>query len=662
MHDPFQEKTNAGDAPPQVEPGQLLFRERYEMVRELGAGGMGVVWLARDRALKNVERALKFLPSARAWDKDDLDRLKNEVIAADTLVHPRLLATKGFEHHPPYAAIVMEYVDGATLKQKLAKEPKKFFEPEQIKAWVMQIVEALVFLHKDAGRMHRDVKPANVIVDKSGKAKLMDFGISEEIRHTISKHSRQTDLPSKTHSSHTLAYASPQQIRGEPSTEWDDVYGLGALIYDLLTGKPPFFRGDAVRVALQIENQTTPTLTQRRAELAAEQVIVGTGKPVDDRWEKLVACCLAKESEDRPTLEEIDTVLRGGPLPEVMCRSARQAANRKQTQWAALGLVCLVGGGALLWMTMDGSDSEPKAVGIPVKPIPVVPTDDFRPVAPKPVPIGEKEVQDFVRRYYEVSNEPGRAEQRGPMLADRVEFFSPDEWLTRAEVLGVDAKYQKAWPKQVWRVNSVKAERSGNGTWQASSPFEFELEDDFLIVSGKHLGSMKLQEAGQAGLQIVSIQASPLEQGHRRIKEQGFRQFISDYLASCKIGAGETLANRKRAWDFFADSVTSYFTETSPSTGKKNLTRADIQFLETDAAEESISREFSLADGAGFTVTEVKTSGSKKADVIYEVRYGVRFRIVYKGDKLPSENPMRREYCRIDFKDGVPMITQIGSP
>ncbi|MCB1211191.1 MAG: serine/threonine protein kinase, partial [Verrucomicrobiales bacterium] len=238
-----------------------------------------------DLELKGVERALKFLPSARAWDKEDLERLKAEVLAADALAHPRLLATKGFEHDPPYAAIVMEYVDGSTLKQRLAKAPQKFFEPAEIKNWITQIVEALVFLHRDAERLHRDVKPANVIVDKAGRTKLMDFGISEEIRHTISRHSRMTDVPASpsTNSSHTLAYASPQQVRGEAPSEWDDIYGLGALMYELLTGCPPFFRGDALMVGLQIQTQVPPSVAARRAELMRERRITGIGQPTEER-------------------------------------------------------------------------------------------------------------------------------------------------------------------------------------------------------------------------------------------------------------------------------------------------------------------------------------------------------------------------------------------
>jgi serine/threonine protein kinase len=663
MHDPFQEKTNAGDAPPRLESGLLLFRGRYEMVRELGAGGMGVVWLARDRDLKNVERALKFLPSARAWDKDDLNRLKNEVIAADALVHPRLLATKGFEHDPPYAAIVMEYVDGTTLKQRLARESKKFFEPEQIKAWVMQIVEALVFLHKDAGRMHRDVKPANVIVDKSGRAKLMDFGISEEIRHTISKHSRQVDLPSKTHSSHTLAYASPQQIRGEPSTEWDDVYGLGALIYDLLTGKPPFFRGDAVMVALQIENQAPPSIAKRRTELAAEQVIVGVGKPVDDRWEKLVSACLAKSSEDRPTLEELDTVLRGGPLPEVMCRASNRVARRQILKKALIGLGGVIALGSVVGLAIKDPEKEPqKTEPVVVSPAKLTPTPPLPPLPPSPRRIAVEEVQDFVRRYYEMCNEPGGEAGRGVMLADQVKFFDTDKLMTRTEVLAKDADYQKGWPLQTWKVNSVEAQRTGDGVWQVSSPFEFKLEDDFFIVSGKHLGKMKIRENDPMGLQIESIDATPLEPGGRRLKPEGFRQFIADYLASCKVSTPALVEAKpkKRAWDFFDASVSSYFTEISPSTGKKNLSREDIQYLETNAAEDSISRDFALAEGADFSVEEVKASGAKKSDVLYEVRYSVRFKVVFKSDKPPSENPKRSEYCRIHFKNGKPLITQIG--
>jgi len=579
-----------------------------------------------------------------------------------------LLATKGFEHDPPYAAIVMEYVDGATLKQRLAKERNRFFEPSQIRQWILQLVEGLIFLHRDAERIHRDVKPANVMVDQAGRAKLMDFGISEQVRHTISSHSRPVDLPASKSSSHTLAYASPQQVRGEPGTEWDDVYGLGALIYELLTGRPPFFRGDAVMVALQIQHQPPTSLAKRRRELFQEGVILATGAVPDERWEVLTAACLAKQPEDRPTLEEIDAVLRGGALPEVMSRLL--VRKRRGGRWL-VSTVALFAVVAMVWWWLP---HEPLSeLKIKEDQTNVAATDEWEPPEQvvkllKAVPLVEPlvefstdDVAAFVKQYYEVCNVPGGAAERAAMLADRVKFFDKPGWQDRQAILAEDEGYQASWPQQFWKVGEVEVKQLDKGLWQAIAPFEFRLEDSFFRVSGRHQGSLKLVE-GPLGLQIQEIQAKEITPGVRQLKQEGFRQFVADYLASCQVGERGvgSLGSTVKPWHYFSEVVTAYFTDVSPKTRRKEMTREDIQALETVAAEDSEQRDFSLAAGEPCVAVEIKPSSGKKADVLYEVSYSVRFRVVYKNGRPPSESAARPEYCRISFRSGKPLITEIG--
>ncbi len=300
--------------------GMRLFHGRYELGRQLGVGGMGMVWLAKDHELDGQLVALKFLPGVRAWSEIDLSRLRKEVRASLQLRDPRVVATYGLAHEPPYAAMVMEYVDGVTLKQALEQSPEGCFEPETVMHWMRELVAALKYLHGTAHRVHRDIKPANVMLaklDQPGQpepVKLMDFGISEDTRHTLSQHTVQHPGMG---SSHTLACASPSQLDGHPAEEQDDIYSLGALLYELLTGRPPFFRGNADLVASQIRQVPPALLEKRRAELLHEGVISGTLRPIPIAWEQLVADCLAKQPEARPTLDELDEFFHKPVRPPV---------------------------------------------------------------------------------------------------------------------------------------------------------------------------------------------------------------------------------------------------------------------------------------------------------------------------------------------------------
>jgi len=286
-------------------PGQRLFKNQYELVREIGAGGMGVVWLARD-LVEGEACALKFVHSLIVRQEKEMERLREEVKAGKSLRHPRLVATYGLEIEDSIAAVVMEYVEGETLKEKLEKHPRGFFEPEEIEGWVRDIADGLTYLHEEAKRVHRDLKPANVMTGTDGRARLMDFGISHRLKESLSQHSLTTQEVVDAGSSSTLAYASPQQIAGRSATAADDIYGFGALMYELLTGTPPFFRGAAAVVAVQIQTQPVPPLMERRRELVEDRKYADVGADIPGGWEHAVQWCLAKERADRcPSAAEV---------------------------------------------------------------------------------------------------------------------------------------------------------------------------------------------------------------------------------------------------------------------------------------------------------------------------------------------------------------------
>jgi tRNA A-37 threonylcarbamoyl transferase component Bud32 len=295
-----------GDTPTVRTPKKEVVFNRYELQGELGKGGMGVVWLALDREL-NSKVALKFLREEMTSEADALKELKGEVIINRDLSHPNIIKTYSFETNERTSAISMEYVNGVNLHRlKKMAEPEArslglpaansagFFEVEDIKKWVWQLCDAMDYAHRQKV-VHRDIKPANLMINERGELKVGDFGIGRTVADTVNRVTKNA--------AGTPPYMSPQQTMGERAVPGDDIYSIGATIYDLLTGDPPFFRG-AIRD--QTLMKVPPSMTERRKELSRN------GKPIPPEWEKTVAACLAKDVADRPpTAQALREMLEG---------------------------------------------------------------------------------------------------------------------------------------------------------------------------------------------------------------------------------------------------------------------------------------------------------------------------------------------------------------
>jgi formylglycine-generating enzyme required for sulfatase activity len=258
---------------------------RYVLEAVAGRGGMGVVWRARDEELER-EVALKFLPETVAADPEAVRDLKRETKRCLELTHPHIVRVYDFVQDAPLAAIGMEFVAGQSLAKRKAEAPGGCLTVEELAPLVAQLCVALDYAHGEAKVVHRDLKPANILVTGDGKVKVTDFGIARSLTDT---HTRLTGRVGAT--SGTLAYMSPQQVMGKKATPADDIYALGATLYELLTGKPPFYTGD---ITHQILQQTPASLAARRAELEVK------GGPVPSVWEETILACLAKEPQDRP--------------------------------------------------------------------------------------------------------------------------------------------------------------------------------------------------------------------------------------------------------------------------------------------------------------------------------------------------------------------------
>lgn len=271
---------------PNTEVNRTVFG-RYVLERIVGRGGMGVVWLARDDKL-DLTVALKFLPDAVRTDPDALRDLRRETKRALRLTHENIVRVHTFEENAEHAAIVMEFVDGQSLSAWKSARPDGCVDVATLAPIVRQLGAALHYAHESAGVIHRDLKPGNLLLAKDGTLKVADFGIARSLVDT------QTRLTGKANeTSGTLLYMSPQQMMGDKPTPADDIYALGASLYELLTGKPPFFTGD---VFMQVQHKTAPAIAIRRSDLGAT-----AGDLIPPAWERTIALCLAKTPDGRPS-------------------------------------------------------------------------------------------------------------------------------------------------------------------------------------------------------------------------------------------------------------------------------------------------------------------------------------------------------------------------
>jgi tetratricopeptide (TPR) repeat protein len=326
--------------------GQKLF-SRYTLVRTLGRGGMGIVWMAHDEELER-DVALKFLPELVVHDRAVLDELKRETKRSLELTHKNIVRIYDFVHDAHAACISMEYIDGDTLSNLRVDRESKVFETRELTPWLEQLCDALDYAHYDARVVHRDLKPTNLMINQRGDVKVTDFGIARSLSDSISKIS----VDGRT--SGTLVYMSPQQLNGDRGTHLDDVYSVGATIYDLLTSKPPFYSGNIDR---QIRENVAPPMSQRRKEFEIE------GEPIPERWEKIVAACLQKESARRPqSVIQIADRLTGRsrrtrrPIAtsrwKTVLSDIATGLIRRRKQWAfgSVGLVIIIG--LVIWQLL----------------------------------------------------------------------------------------------------------------------------------------------------------------------------------------------------------------------------------------------------------------------------------------------------------------------
>src|SRR4051812_737877 len=283
MTDPTPNRPEEAHSIAALAPGRTVGAERYLLKKVLGQGGMGVVWLAHDMRLREFT-ALKFLPPDVAADPAAVEDLRRETVRSRKVSHPHILRVHelwGTKGDPTF--ISMEYVDGPNLHYLRAHRPSKVLSWKFLLPLVRQLCEALDYAHGERV-LHRDLKPANLMLDGNGRLKLADFGVACALHDSTTRASGR----SATHG--TLAYMSPQQANGEQPAITDDIYAIGATVYELMTSQAPFYTGD---ISYQVRHNRPQYMHERLADLEL-------GNDIPSEVSAMVMACLAKEPGQRP--------------------------------------------------------------------------------------------------------------------------------------------------------------------------------------------------------------------------------------------------------------------------------------------------------------------------------------------------------------------------
>jgi hypothetical protein len=274
--------------------GQVL-SARYVLVRQLGAGGGGSVWLAQDRELRCLV-ALKVLAAELVQNVAAVQALQRECERTAVLRHPNILQVAGLERSPAGVWIVMEYAAGGDLTQLRGGTTRAVLRA------TIPVANALDYAHR-AGVVHRDLKPANVVLMSDGTPRVADFGTALLL----------AEAPAATAGRGSAYNMSPQQLAGAPAAVADDVYAFGALLYELLSGYPPFY----------------PDISEAHVRAAEPAPLADQGSVLSGLSE-LVKRCLQKAPEQRPATmrcveQELTTILSQLPAPTTLSEAPRSS-------------------------------------------------------------------------------------------------------------------------------------------------------------------------------------------------------------------------------------------------------------------------------------------------------------------------------------------------
>ncbi|HSE32059.1 MAG TPA: protein kinase [Pyrinomonadaceae bacterium] len=310
---------------------------RYEIRSQIGAGGMGEVYRARDLEIGR-DVAVKVLPKRFSADKDRLQRFQQEACAAGALNHPNILSIYDVGKHDGSPYVVSELLEGETLRNRIAGTP---LAQRRAIDYALQIARGLAAAH-EKGIIHRDLKPDNIFITNDGRLKILDFGLAK-LTH-LDGDQAQTDIPTRRIDTDpgvvmgTVGYMSPEQVKGRVVDQCSDIFAFGAILYEMLSGRRAFHGESAAETMSAILKEDPPDLSD-------------TNKTVSPALERLVNHCLEKNPEARfhsaRDLGFALEALSGSASGTVAPSSASQPRtwNRERLIWmgttALLGLIAL---------------------------------------------------------------------------------------------------------------------------------------------------------------------------------------------------------------------------------------------------------------------------------------------------------------------------------
>lgn len=366
-----------------------VLNDRYEIHRRLARGGMAQVYLARDRSLDRPVAVKELVPEF-ATDPSFVERFRREAQAAANLSHPNIVGVYDWGAQDGTYFIVMEYVDGPSLSRVLRSDGP--FHPRRAAEIAAEVAAGLGFAHS-RGVVHRDVKPGNVLLTRSGQAKVTDFGIARALS------SSDEDLTQAGSVMGTATYFSPEQAQGLPVDPRSDLYSLGVVLYELVTGRPPFNGDTPLAIAYKhVQDQPAPPSTLMSGLPEALEVIIMKllSKRPDDRYATAedLRADLNRFLAGEPTVAERELVAAGAAVGALAAEPATtvQAAttvgaavppedlppaepeDKPRRTWLFIALLLLllaILAGLLFWFTRSLDDGDlvtvPSVVGLPLE-------------------------------------------------------------------------------------------------------------------------------------------------------------------------------------------------------------------------------------------------------------------------------------------------------